>query len=84
MGGQVGQKWPPKIGYHIWMAPYPNGKIVKNLEIINVEYSQFYAESNFHFQTFLGLASFSFQLFISLGVFLLYLLVVLVGTSGDF
>ena len=20
---QVGQKWPQKIGYHLWMAPYP-------------------------------------------------------------
>ena len=22
MGRQVGQKWPQKIGYHMWMAPY--------------------------------------------------------------
>ena len=22
MGWQVGQKWPQKIGYYMWMAPY--------------------------------------------------------------
>ena len=34
MGRQVGQKWPPKIGYHMWMAPYIVDKTQaeKNLE----------------------------------------------------
>ena len=26
MGRQVGQKWPQKIGYHIWMAPKNKGR----------------------------------------------------------